>query len=158
MDRDSVSQFWLPFESQLCIIIVNLSRAPSLIRYILFLAIIYPNLKLYFSSNPWKICPVVPSHTLFLDLVKSSLYSEILSPPPRNPFPEPWKSPGGGLELGPVCKSVESIGEQSLAKLTSTNPPKLGVLPKGNVKAVGGGPISTTKYVWIYPSLFRPLF
>ena len=38
-----------------------------------------------------------PSHPLFLDLVKSSLYSEILSPPPRNPFPEPWKSPGGGV-------------------------------------------------------------
>ena len=34
------------------------------------------------------------------------------------------------LELGRVCKSVESIQDQS--KLTSTNPPKLGVLLKGN--------------------------
>ena len=79
-------------------------HAPTLNRYILFLAIIYPNLKLWFFFNPWKICPVDPSHTLFLDLVKSSLYSEILSPPPRNPFPEPWKSPGGGVGARPCVQ------------------------------------------------------
>ena len=70
-------------------------------------------------------------HTL-LDLVKSSpptwksslLPREILFPSRGNPRV-------GALELGPLCKSVESI--RVPAKLTSsTNPPKLGVLLKGN--------------------------
>ena len=67
-----------------------------------------------------------------LDLVKSSpptwksslLPREILFPSRGNPRV-------GALELGPLCKSVESI--RVPAELTSsTNPPKLGVLPKGN--------------------------
>ena len=56
---------------------------------------------------------------------KSSLLPrEILFPSRGNPRV-------GALELGPLCKSVESI--RVPAKLTSsTNPPKLGVLQKGN--------------------------